>query len=157
MEGWLQKKGTAELTNFGRKTWRKRWCVLDADTHVFSYYEGFDASAKEPTVKRGAMHVANYTVKAVDHHERNYVFMLKEGDGGTGKPVYLQADSKGQVCAPLLLHACIFAACRRAFLLSPCTALVLTALSSPLTLFLPPVSPVCSWMPGYTPSPKLLL
>jgi hypothetical protein len=93
MEGWLFKKGTAEFTSFGRKTWRKRYCVLDADSHVFSYYEGYDPLKGLPVTKRGALHISNYIVKAVDHHERNYVFVLKDSTD-KGKPVYLQADSQ---------------------------------------------------------------
>lgn len=105
MEGWLNKKGQAESTMFGRRNWKRFWCVMDIDMREFTYYEGYDLEKREPKNKRGSMSVSSHAVKAVDHHERSHVFTLRETigvDSGT-KPIYLQADTKReQVFSPQL-------------------------------------------------------
>ena len=93
MEGWLDKKGQAELTTFGRRTWKRRWCHLDAETSVFSYYDGYDEEKSTPKGKRHAVHIANYVIKRMEHHERKFVFVLKDMSQD-GKPIFLNAESK---------------------------------------------------------------
>ncbi len=50
MEGYLLKKGRGESKMFGRRNWKKRWCVLDGQ--YFTYYEDFDREKNTPVNKK---------------------------------------------------------------------------------------------------------
>ena len=50
MEGFLLKKARGESKFFGRKNWKKRWCILDGQ--YLSYYEDFDRDANKPVNKK---------------------------------------------------------------------------------------------------------
>lgn len=50
MEGYLLKKGRGESKMFGRRNWKKRWCVLEGQ--YFTYYEDFDREKNIPINKK---------------------------------------------------------------------------------------------------------
>lgn len=50
MEGYLFKKGRGESKIFGRKNWKKRWCILEGQ--YLTYYEDFDLEKKIPINKK---------------------------------------------------------------------------------------------------------
>lgn len=49
MEGFLLKKGRGE-SSFGRRTWKKRWVVLDGQ--YLTYYEDFNLQAGKAVNKK---------------------------------------------------------------------------------------------------------
>jgi hypothetical protein len=50
MESYLFKKGRGESKIFGRKNWKKRWCILEGQ--YLTYYEDFDLEKKIPINKK---------------------------------------------------------------------------------------------------------
>ena len=46
MEGFLEKKGRGKSGVFGRRNWKKRWCVLEG--LILTYYTGFDTLTQKP-------------------------------------------------------------------------------------------------------------
>lgn len=71
------KKGAGEST-FGRRTWKKRWFVLDS--YEMSYYEDFDNELGRPVNEKGVYNVKGCTVKKFDDAERKFMFTLTGPD-----------------------------------------------------------------------------
>jgi hypothetical protein len=73
MEGYLLKRGGGEST-FGRKTWKKRWFVLDS--YEMTYYEDFDLKLGKPVDEKGVYNVKGCKVELVQDPERKYLFNI---------------------------------------------------------------------------------
>lgn len=77
-EGYLWKKARGE-SSFGRRNWKKRWFVLN-DTKLI-YYEEIDMNSSKPTGWKGEFEMINSSVEEVEHHEREFTFLIKSERG----------------------------------------------------------------------------
>lgn len=74
MEGYLSKKGRGD-GNFGRRTWKKRWFVLEGQQ--LTYFEELDMESGFPVNEKGVINVVGCTCAAFPHHEKKYTFVIK--------------------------------------------------------------------------------
>lgn len=88
MEGFLHKKGRGEST-FGRRTWKKRWFVLDGQ--YLTYYDTFDTKIGKPVGKKGTFLMKGCDIKVTESKERPCSFAIV-ADGQT--PIFLDAEDK---------------------------------------------------------------
>ncbi len=95
MEGYLSKKGRGE-GNFGRRTWKKRWFVLE--DQVLSYYEDLDLQSGNPVSLKGTVQLAGAACSVHTHHEKKFTFIIKSD---TESDCILQApDTRMMNCKP---------------------------------------------------------
>eukprot|EP01039_Chlorochromonas_danica_P004458 gene4458-4883_t len=80
MEGYLNKKGKGE-SSFGRRTWKKRWCILEDQT--LSYFEDLDKQGL-PVGPKGQLDITQAMVEGVDHKEKDFVFLIKSSHDNQG-------------------------------------------------------------------------
>jgi hypothetical protein len=74
MEGFLFKKGRGD-GGFGRRTWKKRWFVLEQQQ--LTYFEDIDLQTGNPVSQKGSMSVVDCTVAPYPHHEKQNTFVIK--------------------------------------------------------------------------------
>lgn len=74
MEGYLNKKGRGE-GNFGRRTWKKRWFVLE--DQALTYYDDLDMNSGFPAHLKGKIHLAGAVCSVYTHHEKKHTFVIK--------------------------------------------------------------------------------
>lgn len=88
MEGYLYKKGRGD-SSFGRRSWKKRWFVLDGQDLI--YYDELDPSTGQPKNLRGTENVKGYECFPVTHHDKHNTFVLKPPKG---TDLFLQAPDQ---------------------------------------------------------------
>jgi hypothetical protein len=89
MEGFLDKKGGSAESTFGRRNWKRRWCVLTGTE--LNYYEGFDNASDKAVGLKGSIDMFGSTIEIINHRERKFVFSIKH----TGEnPFVLSSDDE---------------------------------------------------------------
>jgi hypothetical protein len=109
MEGFLTKKGRGDSGVFGRRNWKKRWCVLEGS--YLTYYEDFDPKTNTLGAKKvyidhyfflcfltrvvryvqGVCVVKGCEISVVSHPEKKFSFAIKHSER---KPMFLSADTE---------------------------------------------------------------
>ena len=91
MEGFLYKKGTGDGT-FGRKSWKKRWFVLE-DGYLF-YYENLDTKSDEAVSLKGKISIEGCLCDEVEHHTKKFAFKIGHESDATRKEMIVHADDE---------------------------------------------------------------
>eukprot|EP00937_MAST-01D_sp_MAST-1D-sp2_P004535 g4535.t1 len=104
IQGWLLKKGLGSSI-IGRRTWKERFCMLDSDTCVLSWYVD-EAGAQMEQVK-GSVHIAGAQVEVVpfgegegeSKYENHLRVTTKKADGSVDRVFNMRPRSKAELRA----------------------------------------------------------
>jgi hypothetical protein len=77
MESYLFKKGRGESKLFGRKNWKKRWCILEGQ--YLTYFEDFDLEKKIPINKKVTRVISSVLSSLMMSLDRHRVSPLSAG------------------------------------------------------------------------------
>ena len=80
MEGFLSKRGKGETT-FGRKSWKKRWFILEGN-HL-TYFEDFGTTTGKPVNQKGIVPVYGSSIVLLKDPGNEFAFDIVHPDRRT--------------------------------------------------------------------------